>query len=129
MALSLSSQFENLTFLGRLGSRYSPWFCPGPARPKLVCLDRFADGHRKVTRERVQRHRDALRRSVQQEHDLADQFILRWQIRKLLNLRDGNHAALDHSGLELKRRDILVNLGERFGQSDWLSRGVGNRIR
>src|SRR5260370_8129545 len=82
-----------------------------------------------VTWERVQRHRDALRRSVQQEHDLADQFILRWQIRKLLNLRDGNHAALDHSGLELKRRDILGNLGERFGQCDSVSRGVASRLR
>src|SRR5713226_6220307 len=124
-----SSQFYKLNLLGCFRSRFSTWCRTGPAGPKLVGLDGFADGYRKVTRQRVQGHGDALCRSVHQEHDLADQLLLRRQIRKPLNLRDGNHAALDHTGLELKRRDVFGNLGERLGQGDRVSRGVGDRIR
>src|SRR5467141_2308832 len=124
-----SSQFLKLNLLGRFGSRFSSWCCTGPAGPKLVGFNGFADGHRKVTRQSVQGHGDALRRSVQQEHDLADQLLLRREVRELLNLRDRNDAALDHAGLELKRRDVFGNLGERLGQRDRVGRGVGDRIR
>src|SRR5580658_6357125 len=78
-----------------------------PAGPKLVGLDRFVDGDREVARQAVQSHSDTLRRSVQQEHDLAEQLFLRREIRKLLNLGDGDDAAFDDSGLELKGRYVF----------------------
>src|SRR6516164_5875077 len=49
---------------------------PEPLRTKLVGLDRLADSDREVARQRVQRGGNALRRRVQQEHDLADQLFL-----------------------------------------------------
>src|SRR5216683_2191503 len=123
MTLFLSSQFQkNLNLLGRFGNRCSTWFCTSPAGPKLVRLDRLADRHRKISRQCIQRHGDALRRSVQQEHDLADQLFFRRKTRKLLNLRDGNDASFDHTGLELKRRDVFGNLGKRLGQRHRVSR-------
>src|SRR6266481_7709205 len=105
-----SSQFKKLNLLGCFGSRFGTRCRTGPAGPKLVGLDGFTDGHRQIARQRIQGHGDALRRSVQQEHDLADQLLLRREIRKLLNLPDRNDAALDHTGLELKRRDVFGNL-------------------
>src|SRR5467141_4477558 len=124
-----SSQFLKLNLLGRFGSRFSSWCCTGLAGPKLVGFNGFADGHRKVTRQSVQGHGDTLRRSVQQEHDLANQLLLRREVRELLNLPDRNDAALDHAGLELKRRDVFGNLGERLSQRDRIGRGIGDRIR
>ncbi len=100
-----------------------------PAGPKLVGFDRFADGDREVARQRVQRHRDALRRSVQQEHDLAEQLFLRREIRELLNLGDGDDAAFDDSGLELKCRNVFGDLGERLGERHRVRLRVGDRIR
>src|SRR5207245_8679156 len=42
---------------------------------KLVGLDCLAQRYRQIARQRIERRRDALRRSVQQEHDLADDLI------------------------------------------------------
>src|SRR5260370_8584800 len=47
----------------------------------------------------------------------------------MLDLADGNDAAFNSSGLELKRRDVFGSLGERPGQSNRVSRGVSDRIR
>src|SRR5271167_351038 len=82
-----------------------------PLRSKLIGLHRFADGHGEVTRQRVERHRNSLCRSVQQEHDLADQLFLRRHVGELLDLGNRDHSALDHAGLELKGRNILGDFG------------------
>src|SRR5579871_2046468 len=113
------------SLLGRFGTRCS---CPA-ARTKFVCLHRFAHHHRGIARERVERNCDSLRRSVQQEHDLADQFFLRGEIRELLDLLDRNHAAFDDAGAKLKRRDIFCDLGQRLGERNRIGVGIRNRIR
>src|SRR4029077_6817429 len=84
---------------------------PKPLGTKLISLHRFADSHGEVTRQRVERRRNPLRRSVQQEHDLADQLFLRRHLRELLDLGNRDHSALDNARLELKRRNILGDLG------------------
>src|SRR5579871_5874317 len=66
------------SLLGRFGTRCS---CPA-ARTKLVCLHRFVHNDRSVARQRIERHCDTLCRSVEQEHNLADQFFLRREIRQ-----------------------------------------------
>jgi len=37
-------------------------------------------------------------------------------IRQLLDVRDGNHAALDPSCAKLESRNVFSDLGERLGQ-------------
>src|SRR3989440_7013255 len=68
-AMTLSSPLKtiNLNLLGRFGSRC----CAAPIGPKLVGLDGFINGHCQVAGQRVERDGDALRRSIQQEHDFA----------------------------------------------------------
>src|SRR5579863_8155858 len=101
---------------------------PEPLRTKLFGLDRFADGNREVARQRVQRHGDALRRSVQEEHDLADQLFLGRHGGKLLDLGDRDHAAFNDAGLELERRNVFGNLGESLGQRHGIGVGVGDGV-
>src|SRR6516164_1031340 len=67
---------------------------PKPLGTKLVGLQRFADGHRQVPRQRIQRRGDPLCRGVQEEHDLADQFFPRRHFRQLFDLSNGDHLAL-----------------------------------
>src|SRR6516225_866211 len=67
--------------LNILKSKFSePWRAvplgPKPLRTKLVGLDRFTDGSRQIARQSVQRDGNSLCRSVQEEHDLADQLFL-----------------------------------------------------
>src|SRR5580704_10275049 len=95
------------SLLGRFGTRCS---CPA-ARTKLVRLHSFAHNNGGVSRQRVERHCDPLCRSVQQEHDLADQFFLRREIRELLDLLDRNHTTFDDPRAELKRRNVFRDLG------------------
>src|SRR5580693_5664988 len=85
-----------LNFLNQISNF---WNCGGQARSvpktrtrtlrtKLVGLHRFADGNGEVARQRVQRGRNPLCRSVQQEHDLADEFFLGRHVGQLLDLRN-----------------------------------------
>src|SRR5258707_6066619 len=118
--------FLNQTFRNPAGYARS---APEPLRTKLVGLDRFVDGYRKVARQRVQRDGDPLRRSVQEEHDLADQLFLGRHGGKLLDLRNRDHPAFDDTGLKLERRNIFRNLGESLRQRNRIgvrvSDGVG----
>ena len=43
----------------------------------------------------------------------------------MLNFRNADHAAFDHASLKLKRRNILGDLGQRFGQGY----RIGLRVR
>src|SRR5439155_8335839 len=92
-----------------------------PLRTKLVGLDRLIDRDGQVAGQSVERGGDARRGSVEQEHDLADQLFLRRQVRELLNFRDGNDAAFDDAGFELKRRNVLGDFGQRLGQGNRIS--------
>src|SRR5262249_54447872 len=98
-------------------------------RTKLVGLDRFADRNGQVARQSVERGCNTLRRSIEQEHDLADQLFLRRQVRKLLNFSDGNDTAFHDARFELKCWNVLGNFRERLGQSDWISVRVRDGIR
>src|SRR5216117_2688545 len=126
-AMTLSSPLKtiNLNLLGRFGSRC----CAAPLGPKLVGLDGFINGHCQVAGQRVERDGDALRRSIQQEHDFADELFLRREVRELLDVRDGHHAPFHHAGLELKRRNIFGNLGDGFRQRHRIGVRVGDGIR
>src|SRR5271157_3982759 len=101
---------------------------PKPLRTKFVGLDRFADGHGKIAGQHVERGRDPLSRSVQEEHDLADQFILGRHGGKLLDFRDGDHSAFHHAGLESERRNFLGDLGEGLGKGHRVGFRVGDGI-
>src|SRR5208283_2635468 len=120
-----SSQFSEQNFRNRGGR--GP-LSPKPLRTKLFGLDRFADGHGEITGQRVERGRDPLSRSVQEEHDLADQLILGRHGSELLDLRDGNHSAFHHAGLELERRNFLGDLGEGLGEGHRVGTGVGDGV-
>src|SRR5262249_28317430 len=98
-------------------------------RTKLVGLDRFADRNGQVARQSVERGCDALRRSVEQEHDLADQLFLRRQVRKLLNFRDRNGAAFNDARLELKCGNVLGDFRKRLGQRDRIGVRVSDGVR
>src|SRR5215831_19345690 len=84
---------------------------PEPLRTKLVGLDRLVDGDRQIARQRVQGGSDALRRRVQKEHDLADQFFPGRHGGQLLNLGNGDHSAFDDTRLELEGGNVLGNFG------------------
>src|SRR5215469_6828224 len=102
---------------------------PKPLRTKLVGLYRFANRHRQVPRQGIQRRGDPLCRGVQEEHDLADQLFPRRHFRQLLDLSNRDHLAFHHAGLELKRRYVLGNLRQRLRQRHRIGLGVGNRVR
>src|SRR5208283_4564661 len=77
----------------------------------------FADGHGEITGQRVERGRDPLSRSVQEEHDLADQLILGRHGSELLDLRDGvgalqvlEHALSGCAGAGKFRESVFDNL-------------------
>src|SRR5207237_10052632 len=97
-------QISKWSLRARLGSSC----CAASAGPKLVGLNGFVDGHREVARQGVQRHRNALRRSIQQEHDLADELVLRWQVGELPDVRDGHHARSEEHTSELQSHLNLV---------------------
>src|ERR1700719_4345234 len=127
--MTLSSPLEIKILLGCFGTRCGSCFRTGPAGPKLVGLHRFAHHYGNVARQSVQCHGHALRRSVQQEHHLADKFFLGREIRELLNLRDRDDPALDQTRPELKCRNIFGDLCERLGQRHGVRIGESDGVR
>src|SRR6266849_501251 len=128
-AMILSSPLKNEISLGRFGAWCRTGFGTGPTGPKLVDLDGFADGHREVARERVQGHGNTLRRSVQQEHNFADELFLRRQVREPLNLGDGDDTPFHDARFELKRGNVFGDLRKRLGQRHRIGLRIGDGIR
>src|SRR5205807_160935 len=83
-AMTLCSPLKtiNLNLLSSLG-RFGSGCSAASSGPKLVGLDGFVHDDRQVARQGVQRDGNALRRSIQQEHDLADELFLGGQVREL----------------------------------------------
>src|SRR5215469_7828242 len=101
---------------------------PKPLRTKLVGFYRFTHRHREISRHGIERRGDALRRSIQQEHDLAEEFFSGRHFRQLLDLRDRDHFPLDHAGAELKRRNVLGNFRQRLCQRHGIGLRVGDGV-
>src|SRR5262245_8978516 len=64
---------------------------------------------RQVAGHAIDCGRDALRGRIDQEHQLADQFFLRWQRSQGVNVFNIDYAAFDNAGFEC---ELSVLLGE-----------------